>query len=102
MNIKKLIVGASAAAVIFSSLAVPAFAVGDYPSDSSADGYYSATSNTECAVHGSFGYFGKDWNLGNDISGHYPGGSWPGPGADGYQTGINNGTLCGNRQGNLP
>jgi hypothetical protein len=38
--------------------------------------------------HGAFGYFGKYHNLAG--------------GADGYQTGINNSTLCGNRQGSLP
>lgn len=47
------------------------------------------------AGSGAFGYFGKDNNLGvksdpND------------PGANGYQTGINNSSVCGNRQGNLP
>ena len=47
-----------------------------------------ANANTECAGHGAFGAFGKDNN-------------WAG-GANGYNTGIANGTLCGNRQGNLP
>jgi len=37
---------------------------------------------------GAFGYFGK----GSSLAG----------GADGYQTGINNSAVCGNRQGNLP
>jgi len=35
-----------------------------------------------------FGYFGKDNNLAG--------------GADGHQTGLNNSSVCGNRQGNLP
>jgi hypothetical protein len=47
-----------------------------------------ANANTECAGHGAFGAFGKDNN-------------WSG-GANGHNTGIANGTLCGNRQGNLP
>ncbi len=40
------------------------------------------------AGSGAFGYFGKDNNLAG--------------GADGVQTGINNSSVCGNRQGNLP
>jgi hypothetical protein len=50
-------------------------------------GFDVAQSNTICYGHGAFGYFGKDNNLAG--------------GANGYQTGINNATLCGNRQGNL-
>jgi hypothetical protein len=47
------------------------------------------------AGSGAFGYFGKDNNLGikSDPTD---------PGADGHQTGINNSSVCGNRQGNLP
>jgi hypothetical protein len=47
------------------------------------------------AGSGSFGYFGKDNNLGikSDPAD---------PGANGQQTGINNSAVCGNRQGNLP
>jgi hypothetical protein len=40
------------------------------------------------AGSGAFGYFGKDNNLAG--------------GADGQQTGLNNSSICGNRQGNLP
>jgi hypothetical protein len=40
------------------------------------------------AGSGAFGYFGK----GSSLAG----------GADGQQTGLNNSSLCGNRQGNLP
>ena len=40
------------------------------------------------AGSGAFGFFGKDNNLAG--------------GADGHQTGINNSSVCGNRQGNLP
>lgn len=40
------------------------------------------------AGSGAFGYFGK----GNNLAG----------GANGHQTGINNSSVCGNRQGNLP
>jgi len=47
------------------------------------------------AGSGAFGFFGKDNNLGikSDPSD---------PGANGQQTGINNSSVCGNRQGNLP
>src|SRR4051812_29920624 len=47
------------------------------------------------AGSGAFGFFGKDNNLGvkSDPTD---------PGADGQQTGINNSSVCGNRQGNLP
>jgi|SRR3954470_273351 len=40
------------------------------------------------AGSGAFGFFGK----GNNLAG----------GADGQQTGLNNSSVCGNRQGNLP
>jgi hypothetical protein len=39
------------------------------------------------AGSGAFGYFGKDLNMSG--------------GANGHQTGINNSSVCGNRQGNL-
>src|SRR5437763_5890119 len=47
------------------------------------------------AGSGAFGFFGKDNNLGikSDPTD---------PGANGHQTGINNSSVCGNRQGNLP
>jgi hypothetical protein len=47
------------------------------------------------AGSGAFGFLGKDNNLGikSDPAD---------PGANGQQTGINNSSLCGNRQGNLP
>lgn len=51
-------------------------------------GFVVANGNTPCAGHGAFGAFGKD----NNFAG----------GANGCQTGIDNSTLCGNRQGNLP
>ena len=47
------------------------------------------------AGSGSFGFFGKNMNLGvkSDPAD---------PGANGQQTGLNNSAVCGNRQGNLP
>lgn len=55
-------------------------------------GYDSASNNTICADHGAFGYYAH---------GAIPNLYETPRAADGYQTGINNGTLCGNRQGNL-
>ena len=73
-------------------LAVPALGIagnsGDGSEYGSQPGFAVANGNTPCAGHGAFGYFGKDNNLAG--------------GANGYQTGINNAVLCGNRQGNLP
>jgi len=40
------------------------------------------------AGSGAFGFLGKDANMAG--------------GADGTQTGLNNSSVCGNRQGNLP
>ena len=79
------------------ALAVPAFV---FAATSSADtGGYCANSARGCekafengkgAGAGAFGAIGK----GGDVP-NYAGG------ADGYQTGINNSSLVGNRQGNL-
>jgi len=95
MNIKKLLLSVSASAAILGSLAVPAFAAGN--STPGIDRYLDnlgrqqATEvGAQCgsgAGSGAFGYFGKDLNMSG--------------GADGSQTGINNSSVCGNRQGNL-
>lgn len=107
MNIKKFLVGAAAGGLMLRSMAAPAFASnsGNGSDYGSMPGYAVATSNTVCADHGSFDAFGKGANLGIEVS---PGNgdvqhatflqSWPGPGTDGTQTGINNSTLCGNPQ----
>ena len=47
------------------------------------------------AGSGAFGFFGKDYNFGGKTPPSVPG-------ANGYQTGLNNSAVCGNRQGNLP
>jgi len=71
-----LMVGASAGA---------ASAALDYGSQ---PGYDTANGNTVCAGHGSFGAFGKGYNMGvGNTDGVL--------GADGTKTGINNSTLCG-------
>lgn len=97
---KKTIIAIAVGTVMFGSMVLPVFASnsGDGSDYGTQPGYAVANNNTICAGHGSFGFFGKDWNLGNLVSGHYLGGSYPGPGANGVQTGINNSTLCGNPQ----
>ena len=79
-------------AACICALAIPAIGFAGNSGDGSEygtqPGFAVANANTECAGHGAFGAFGKD----NNFAG----------GANGYQTGINNSTLCGNRQGNLP
>lgn len=57
-----------------------------------------STSRTICAVHGSFGAFGKVYNFGSGITNL--GGAPTGPngiGASGSATGANNAEVCGNR-----
>jgi hypothetical protein len=78
--------------------AAHASSVGNGSDYGTQPGFTQAQSQTQCSGAGAFGAFGKDYNLGNSVSGHYPGGSFPGPGADGQQTGANNSSLCGNPQ----
>jgi hypothetical protein len=103
MNIKKMLVGGAAGALMLGALAVPAFASnsGDGSDYGTMPGYTVATSNTACADHGSFDAFGKNASLGVEKVHAIFLGSYPGPGTDGFQTGLNNSGLCGNRQGNL-
>lgn len=92
MNIKKLIIGAATSAVILSALALPVLSAGN--STPGIDRYLDnpgrqqATEvGAQCgsgAGSGAFGYFGKDLNMAG--------------GANGYQTGLNNSAVCGNRQ----
>ena len=74
------------------ALALPAIGLagnfGDGSEYGTQPGFDVSLGHTDCAGHGAFGYFGKDHNLAG--------------GANGYQTGLNNAGLCGNRQGNLP
>lgn len=100
---KKFLISISAGAVIFGTLAVPVFAsnAGDGSDYGTMPGYAVATSHTICADHGSFNAFGKNASLGvKKVHAAFLG-SYPGPGTDGYQTGLNNSSLCGNRQNNL-
>ena len=102
-KMKKLTIGAVVGLVILFSLALPVLAgsEGDGSGYGIQPGFEVATSNTECAGHGSFGAFGKDASLGIQKVHATFLQSFPGPGTDGTQTGLNNSGLCGNRQGNL-
>ena len=98
----------TAAAIGMLILSGSAFAgnAGDGSGYGTQPGFDTAIANSNgCAGHGAFGAFGTDYNFGNTTSGHIvgaPGNNQNGNGANGQQTGINNSTLCGNRQGNLP
>lgn len=88
---KKIIFGLAASAFMLGTMALPTFAQGN--STPGLDRYLDnpgriqATAvGAQCgtgAASGSFGYFGKDLNLAG--------------GANGYQTGLNNSSVCGNR-----
>jgi hypothetical protein len=101
-KIKKYVIGSVATILMAGGMAIPALAsnAGDGSAYGTQPGFDQAQTQTKCSGAGAFGAFGKQYNLGNDVSGHYPGASYPGPGADGQQTGANNSTLCGNPQGN--
>lgn len=84
---KKLVMLAAViAALVFSGIALAA----DNPGGVSYDTLYGvAADNAQCgtaAGSGSFAYFGH-FGYVHDLSG----------GADGYQTGLNNSSVCGNR-----
>ena len=105
MKIALVACGAFALAMAASGSAM-AGNEGDGSGYGTQPGFAVANGNTECAGHGSFGAFGKGANLGIDNPPGNPSqpghadflGSYPGPGTDGTQTGLNNSGLCGNRQ----
>ena len=82
------------AAALFGASVVPALAAGNIDAYMNNLGRIQATAvGAQCgsgAGSGSFGYFGKDYNMGIKTD---P----ANPGANGYQTGINNSGVCGNR-----
>ncbi len=82
---KFFVVAAVPVALLLSGTA-PAFAgsAGDGSGYGTQPGYEVANGHTVCAGHGSFGAFGKDYNLAG--------------GANGPATGANNSGLCGNPQ----
>lgn len=93
MNIKKIIAGSAISAAAFGSMVTPAFAdLSDYLNN---PGRQQATEvGAQCgtgAGSGAFGYFGGKYNnlgINSDPAD---------PGANGYQTGVNNSSVCGNR-----
>jgi hypothetical protein len=101
----KLMIASAMGAVLLSSAAFAAQPSSPGNSTSGIDRYNNnpgrqqATEvGAQCgsgAGSGAFGFFGKDNNLGikSDPTD---------PGANGQQTGLNNSSVCGNRQGNLP
>lgn len=107
MNIKKFLASSAVSSAVLLSLAAPAFASGN--STPGIDRYLDnpgrqqATEvGAQCdsgAGSGAFGYLGKDNNPGDPS---WDGGNGTDPGTSGYQTGLNNSAVCGNRQGNLP
>ena len=104
----KTAVAISAAVLTASGLgfavAIPAIShassVGNGSDYGTQPGYTVSTSNTQCAGHGTFDALGKNASLGTEKVHATFLGSYPGPGTDGHQTGLNNSTLCGNPQGN--
>ena len=78
-----------------AGLTIPAAAAAA-PGPYSQPGYEPAISNTECADHGSFGFFG-DKGVIHDFGVNNPG-SDNKPGANGQATGDANSHLCGNPQ----
>lgn len=91
---KKIIATVMAAAGILA-FSLPVFAAGN--STPGFDRYINNSGRQQATLvgaqcgsgagSGAFGYFGKDLNMAG--------------GANGVQTGINNSSVCGNRQGNL-
>jgi hypothetical protein len=83
---KKFLVGLAGSATVLGFAVAPAFAANDYCGASSTGCSAAATAGAQCgtgAASGSFGAFGPD----NNFAG----------GANGYQTGLNNSAVCGNR-----
>ena len=102
----KLMIMSTIGAVLFSCAAFAAqpspppgnSAAGDARYESNPGRQQAIEVGAQCgsgAGSGAFGFLGKDNNLGikSDPTD---------PGANGQQTGLNNSSVCGNRQGNLP
>ena len=92
-HMKKILMGVAAAA-LFGASALPALAAGNIDAYMNNPGRIQAgVVGAQCgsgASSGSFGYFGKDYNMGIKTD---P----ANPGANGYKTGLNNSGVCGNR-----
>jgi hypothetical protein len=88
---KKFITIAAAAAV----LVIPATASAAYGTQ---PGFDKAISNTACAGAGAFGAFGEHGDVYHDFGiNTVNNGNGAEPGTNGYQVGLNNSALCGNR-----
>lgn len=95
INLKKIAFTSASALLILGMSTFPAFAEGNSTPginryDNNPGRQQASEEGAQCdsgAGSGAFGYFGKD----NNLEG----------GANGYQTGVNNSSVCGNRQGNL-
>ena len=102
-KMRKLVTGAAIAAVLATPTLAFAGNAGGGADYGTQPGFQTAQTNSNgCAGAGAFGAFGKDYNLGNSTSGHFPGAgnATNGNGADGSLTGSNNANECGNPQGN--
>jgi hypothetical protein len=94
-NLKKYIAGGIASLIMVGGAAIPALAAGNSTPgidryDNNPGRQQATEVGAQCgsgAGSGAFGFLGKD----NSEAG----------GANGYQTGINNSSVCGQRQGNL-
>ena len=101
MNIKKLIVGTAAGAVMLGAMATAVLAT-----PPTAPGTYgTAAPNAQCgtaASSGAFNYkneiYGEPSSLNDSLNSSEFGLAG---GSGGGQTGLNNSAVCGNRQGNL-
>lgn len=103
-NTRKYMAGVFSSIALVGVMAIPALAASNAYCGSSANGCAAAAAaEAQCgsgASSGSFGAFGKGNSLGTEKVHAEWLGSYPGPGTDGTQTGLNNSGVCGNRQGN--
>jgi hypothetical protein len=95
-TLKMTVTAMSSGALMMSALVTPVLAAGN--SEPGLDRYLANPGREQAievgaqcgsgAASGAFGYFGQDLNLAG--------------GADGYQTGLNNSAVCGNRPADDP
>ena len=90
-NIKKILLGAGASALLFGSMTATAFAAAD---QGYASGYPHAISHTACADHGAFAAFAGSPGI---IEGYVDADQAAGISL-GSETGPANSNLCGNLQ----
>lgn len=98
---KKLVAAAAAVVALAVPVAAPTVASAAYEEgEPNIERYVElharVNPDAQCGTgggSGAFGYFGPGYDLGHV----YPGDSNGKPGANGYQTGLNNSAVCGNR-----